>query len=104
MKHRKQGKNSDSDKLKYAMQELKSQNRNLLKENNRLKKELKSSGIRPIYTTEDEYQKEEVKPVKKVFCSKCRSDKVKEILAGKYLITICEECGSRKRHTKKIDS
>lgn len=105
MKGHRSSSRDDSDRVKDANHELRAQNRKLRKENAQLRKELQKRAnsdfdvelkveeqlepaFEPVYR---EIKKQSVK------CSKCNSDELKEIRAGKYLIKVCESCGHKRR-------
>ena len=95
----------DYDRVKDALQKLKTDNRKLRKEIGHLKKELlrvdnthfdKTMGLEEEDTPEDlVLAPRETTDTPR--CPACKSEDFKQILAGMYRITVCHACGYRKR-------
>lgn len=94
------GGRSDFEKVKYALQEAKAENRRLTKENHRLNKELQKN-INSLYTVELDEELFEDVPLKRYTCPKCKSEEIQDVQAGKFLITVCKDCGYKKRKVDK---
>lgn len=111
MKSRRSDTGSDLDRVKDALQSLKSENRKLRKENSQLRKQLHRGANDELDTAiklEEElasqfpvqYALPEKENTEK--CPKCRESALVKIKAGRYVIKLCEECGYKKRTDNKV--
>lgn len=99
---------SDFDRVKEALHETKAEIRKLKKENAALRKQLSRADTievekRTVYEEElsQQFEPLKVKEPPSNKCPKCHSENFKNIEAGKYLISVCNDCRFKSRKTLK---